>query len=83
MSQSAEKGVCDGCQKRPCVCETVVLPTVENDALADALERHDTLGGRCTCGATLPAWRLDTPRWFAEHLASVARSVLPPGSDPQ
>ena len=24
--------VCDGCQQRPCVCETVVLPSAEKDA---------------------------------------------------
>ena len=31
-AESAEKDVCDGCQKRPCVCETVVLPNAEKDA---------------------------------------------------
>lgn len=53
--------------------------SVVNDALADVLERHNTLGGRCTCGASLPPERLDTSRWFAEHLAAVARSVFSPG----
>lgn len=50
---------------------------VEKARLADLLERHNTLGGRCTCGARLPTDRLDTSRWFAEHLAEVALSLPP------
>lgn len=47
---NAEKDVCDGCQKRPCVCETVVLPSAEKDL------RHKPFG------LTHPTW--DQPSCF-------------------
>lgn len=50
---------------------------VPQDPLADSIERHNSLGGRCTCGASPPSWRLDRPRWFAEHLADIVRGYAP------
>lgn len=44
--------------------------------LITLLMGHCTLGGRCTCGATLPEGRLDTNRWFAEHVADAVAELL-------
>lgn len=39
----AEKDpTCPGCQKRPCVCATVVLPTTEKDAAPSYHDLHIT-----------------------------------------
>lgn len=70
---SAENDVCDGCQKRPCVCETVVLPTVDKDAaladLADTIE--DAVGVRTLDDETI--WQI------ARYLtASGYARVIPP-----
>lgn len=35
----------------------------------DVIQKHASLGAFCTCGEHMPDGRLDTPRWFAEHVA--------------
>lgn len=46
------------------------MTRVEN-AAASVIREHACLGSYCACGADLPIGRLDTPQWFAEHVAEV------------
>lgn len=83
MRQPAENDVCDGCQKRPCVCETVVLPTAEKDVICPcghSITRHSPEWG---CDAYVPPKIGGSGACCTRSPAAVVASVIPPAEKGQ